>query len=426
MKLLCSQSSLIYHALRICRSLWLALLVACLLLLGCVPAPSSPSTASPTSQRDIHPTLDDFWEGQAHFELDVENTGLPMGESDTVILPNGTWRSYVHASYQSLGVLDQCGTPVEFPGCLITFNSADAGRNFTPNVGAGGVPICQIACTQCPCDSRRDHIDQQQYPRVVRLTDFANSSDTHTSSVSVDDDQWLLTYEYRANTILRRSNDGVTWSSPMEVPLTGVWRDWLMPCPPEANVGAHPYALDTYDCLVGSPPGIFLDAGVTPPQLYLFVGLGQNPSGMGCYRGPLNGPAALLRACDNNPLFVGAHDYGPLANVDPTRANAYFDFRTISSADLISVGERHYLFYEGVRGPGEGDQGDTQFLLGLARSMTAEIDGPWELYTANPILLDLPGNVGVGHADVVMDAGTTYLYTTLDGKVRSRLRLVWQ
>jgi hypothetical protein len=150
---------------------------------------------------------------------------------------------------------------------------------------------------------------------------------------------------------------------------------------------------------------------------------------MGCYRGPLHGPISLMRACDHNPLFTGAGDYGPEdeaeKGVDYGSANAHFDFRTISSAEPISVGQRHYLFYEGVRGPARGDAGDTQFLLGLARSKTAAIDGPWELYPRNPILLELPGNVGVGHADVVVAGGETYLYTSLDGETRSRLRLVW-
>ena len=226
--------------------------------------------------------------------------------------------------------------------------------------------------------------------------------------------------------ILRRSTDGLIWSAPTELPLSGIWRNRLMPCRPEASIGLHPYAPPTYDCLAGSPPGIFIDESATPPQLYLFVGLGQNPSGMGCYRGPLNGPASLMRTCDHNPLFVGATEYGPTTEDSATKANANFDFRTISSADLISVGTRHYLFYEGVRGPGPGDQGDTQFLLGLARSTTPAIDSPWELYPANPILIDLPGNVGVGHADVVMAQGITYLYTSLDGNQRSRLRLVWK
>ena len=79
-----------------------------------------------------------------------------------------------------------------------------------------------------------------------------------------------------------------------------------------------------------------------------------------------------------------------------------------------------------MRGPGPGDGGDTQFGLGLARSLTAQIDGPWEKYTGNPILVDLPGNIGLGHADVVVADGRTYLYTSLDGITRSRLILVWE
>jgi len=49
------------------------------------------------------------------------------------------------------------------------------------------------------------------------------------------------------------------------------------------------------------------------------------------------------------------------------------------------------MFFEGVRGPGEGDPGDTQFALGLARTTTDQIDGPWETYSENPILVDMPG-----------------------------------
>jgi hypothetical protein len=238
-------------------------------------------------------------------------------------------------------------------------------------------------------------------------------------------DQWLLAYEYRANMILRRSSDGLVWSKPTEVPLTGIWLNWLMPCLPAAGIGEHPFAPANYECLIGSPPGIFVDEEALPPQLFLFVGLGQNPSGMGCYRGPLNGPASLLRACDHNPLFSGAASYGPLESGAGGDANPHFDFRTISSAEVVRVGERLYLFYEGVRGPGPGDQGDTQFQLGLARSLSNKVDGEWELYPGNPILLDLPGNVGLGHADVVIVDGETYLFTSLDGISRSRLRLIW-
>jgi hypothetical protein len=196
-----------------------------------------------------------------------------------------------------------------------------------------------------------------------------------------------------------------------------------MPCRPEGVIHPHPYTPAAFDCLIGSPPGIFIDETASPPELYLFVGMGQNPGSMGCYRGPLNGPPSLLRSCAHNPLFIGAAEYGPEG--EGSSANPHFDFRTISSADVIATGGRYYLFYEGVRGPGPGDQGDTQFLLGLARSTTQAIDGPWERYPGNPILLDLPGNVGIGHADVVMAGGVTYLYTSLDGRQRSRLRLVW-
>lgn len=388
--------------------------VAFVLLIGCAPvAPAAlPQTSPPASQ---FPTLDHLWSGSARFEMDVEDTGLPMGESDTVILEDGTWRSYVHASHESLGVRDQCGNPVEFPGCLVAFTSADGGHRFAPALMQEGAPICQMACARCPCDSRRDHIDQQQYPRVATLPA------TVTTAA-----QWLLTYEYRANTIMRRSTDGLNWSDPEELPMTGIWQTWLMPCAMTSSIGPHPYTPNAYDCLTGSPPGIYIDTTANPPELYLFVGLGQNPSGMGCYRGSTNAPASLLRACDTNPLFTGAVEYGPLEPNPEKNANAHFDFRTISSADVIQVGSRYYLFYEGVRGPGPDDHGDTQFLLGLARSVGEAIDGAWELYPENPILLDLPGNVGVGHADVVVSNGETFLYTTLDGRVRSRLRLVWK
>lgn len=36
-----------------------------------------------------HPTLDDYWQGRAVFTLDIQDTGLPMGESDTIFMQNG-------------------------------------------------------------------------------------------------------------------------------------------------------------------------------------------------------------------------------------------------------------------------------------------------------------------------------------------------
>jgi beta-xylosidase len=83
------------------------------------------------------------------------------------------------------------------------------------------------------------------------------------------------------------------------------------------------------------------------------------------------------------------------------------------------------MLYEGVRGPADGAPGDTQFGLGLARSLSNQIDGAWEKYPANPLLVDLPGNIGLGHADLVVLDGRTYLYTSLDGVTRSRMVLVW-
>jgi hypothetical protein len=385
------------------------------------------------------PTLADFWAGTAGFQLDIADTGLPMGESETLLAPNDRdlW-SYVHASYPSLGVVDQCGDPVEFPGCMVIFASEDGGASFRPQTltqdgslnyagteSPTGELICHIPCRACPCNSQRDHIDQQQYPRVKRYPLPA----VETGAVGAD--TWLMVYEYRGNVFLRRAGDGLHWSAAEEVPLTGIWRDWLMPCPRDAAIGAHPHTPHQYDCLVGSPPGLYIDdadAGASfdaLPEVYVFVGLGQNPGAMGCYRGPLHAPATHYRHCDHNPLFVGAADYGPLDDSGPA-ANPYFDFRTISSAEVIKIDAEYYMLYEGVRGPDAGAAGDTQFALGLARTTAGHIDGPWETYPGNPILVDMPGNVGLGHADLLVLDGVTYLYTSLDDEQRSRLVLVWQ
>ncbi len=357
------------------------------------------------------PTLEDFWQGRAEFVVDVNDTGLPLGESDTVVMPDGVLLSYLHASDQSAGVQDQCGSAVPFPGCAVVMGSLDRGRTF--GQVAGGDRQCLIPCTQCPCDSKRDHIDQQQYPRVAYLDEDNGAG------------RWWMVYEYRANTFLRRSVDGFNWGDSEEIPLTGIWNRWLMPCRQEESIGEHPFSEHRFDCLVGAPPGIFLDQEQpNRPELYVFVGLGQNPGSMGCYRGDADGPTVGLRKCRNNPLFTGAQTYGPLDR-SGNDANTYFDFRTVSSADVLKVGQHYYMFYEGVRGPGPGDSGDTQFALGLARSRSSEIDGPWELHPHNPVLVDLPGNVGLGHADIVVIEDETVLFTSLDGEKRSRLVLVW-
>jgi len=380
--------------------------------------PNQPADAAVSgSSSTRHPTIVDFWEGTAHFTIDIVDTGLPMGESDTLSLSHlpeqldganrtvgETLRSYVHASQQSAAVYDSCGDAVAFPGCTVIYQSSDGGDSFSIMADSQQSPTCLLSCATCPCVSERDHIDQQQYPRVV------------TNGKS-----WWMVYEYRANVMLRRSVDGLKWSAPEMIPMTGIWQDWFTSCQPEERIGPHPFAPATYNCLVGGPPGLFLD----DETLYIFVGLGQNPGSMGCYRGDAYANSALFRKCSHNPLFRGVESYGPL-DENGAETNSYFDFRTISSAELLKVGKRYYMFYEGVRGPKAGDGGDTQFGLGLARSLTDQIDGPWERFGGNPLLIDQPGNVGVGHADVVRMAGQIWLYTSVDGVVRSRLKLEWK
>ena len=397
------------------QTLLVVIMLIMLSLSACQTVPPNTNGLEPPSQ---FPTLDDFWNGTAEFRVDVPDTGLPLGESDTILLPDGELRSYLHASYQSAGVVDQCGDPVPFPGCMVIYTSQDNGRTFLPLTDQDGPLQCRLACNKCPCDSKIDHVDQQQYPRVA----MAPADD----AINATDERWWMVYEYRANTFLSRSTDGLNWSTPRELPLTGIWADWLMPCREEEKIGPHPFAPGQYNCLVGSPPGIAFsqDRGARG-ELFVFVGLGQNPGSMGCYFGPADGPTAMLRKCTHNPLFTALDTYGPLDVMDAT-ANPYFAFRTISSADLLAVGPRHYLFYEGVRGPGPGAAGDTQFGLGLARSTTDEIDGAWETFPGNPILVDLPGNVGLGHADVLVIDGQTILLTSLDNATRSRLVLTWK
>jgi hypothetical protein len=110
-----------------------------------------------------HPTLADFWDGRARFVVEVADTGLPMGESDTIVMRNGELWSYLHASRRSAGVVDRCGSPVEFPGCTVLYRSVDGGYSFQHDE----TPVCLFGCQDCPCNSERDHIDQQQYPRVA-------------------------------------------------------------------------------------------------------------------------------------------------------------------------------------------------------------------------------------------------------------------
>lgn len=348
-----------------------------------------------------HPTLADYWDGRADFIVDVNVTGLPMGESDTIMMGNGELWSYVHASDRSIGTVDRCGDPVEFPGCVVIYRSTDDGTTFAHDAA----PTCQFDCNQCPCTSQFDHTEQQQYPRVA-----------------FDGERLNLVYEYKGMVMYRSSVDGELWSHPELVPLSGMWDLDFMACTPDGSeINEHPFTPKPSDCLMGGPPGIYAEDGL----LYVFVGMGQNPSAMACFVGPANGSVAEMKYCETTPLFRGAETYGPLDTVG-TEARPHFDFRTISSADVQKVGDRYYMLYEGVRGPAKDDPGDTQFTLGLARTTTDQIDGPWETFAANPILVEVPGNIGVGHADIVVMDGATYLYTSLDGETRSRMKLEWQ
>jgi beta-xylosidase len=144
---------------------------------------------------------------------------------------------------------------------------------------------------------------------------------------------------------------------------------------------------------------------------------------MGCLVGDVGQSVESFSPCEANPLFEAEHGYGP-ADVLGPEANDYFEYRTISSADVVRVGDHYYMTYEGVRGPSSYIVVDDQFGLGMARSVGLEIDGPWEKYPGNPIITDLPGNVGLGHADLVIVGDITYLYTATPEGTRGRYVLL--
>lgn len=369
-----------------------------------IPSDTSEPIFVPTSTEPIYegPTLEDYWSGAASWQLDIDNVGLPMGESDTILGPDGQLWSYLHASFRSAQIRDQWNQPVEFPGCVTLWKSADDGRAFSLTQ-----PNCLIRCLAQPCSASNDHIDQQQYPRVVQ--------DTLGT--------YHLVYEWRGAVYARKSEDGIEWSGPIHIPETGVWTKKSRSCLAFSEIGFHPFVGDAfpYDCLVGAPPGLFIEGD----QVYVFVAFGQNPGKMGCYVGSLFSEYSQMQPCVSNPLFRGASDYGPLDQLGSS-TNSFFDFRTISSADVLSVKDHYYMMYEGVRGPGPGDPGDTQFGLGLARSVGATIDGTWEKFSGNPIILDLPGNIGLGHADLLVIKGFTYLYTATSDVTRGRYILIWK
>jgi hypothetical protein len=345
-------------------------------------------------------TLEEFWAGNAEWVLEAHDVGLPVGESDTVHRGGGEFWSYLHASHRSAGVVDSCGDPAPFPGCVTLWKSHDGGLHF-----ALENPVCLFPCTACPCDPGRDHTGQQQYPRVF-----------------LDTDRATIVYEWGAGTFLRTSPDGLHWSVETHVPGTGQWRSETRPCTEAESIGDHPniYAETEFgDCLVGAPPGIYVEGDL----LYIFVGLGRDPGHMGCYVGDKYAGTAGLRKCASNPLFGAESDYGPL-DARGADANPYFDFRTISSADVVRVGERYYMAYEGVRGPSDPTVVDDQFALGLARSVGPTIDGPWEKYPSNPVIMDVANNWGIGHADIVIVGPATYLYTATSQTTRGRYVLL--
>ncbi len=349
------------------------------------------------------PTLEDFWDGRAVWVVDIEDVGLPVGESDTVYMGDGVFWSYLHASDSSAGVIDQCGLPVEFPGCLTRWESRDGGQSFTLPV-----PVCQMSCTACPCSDARDHITAQQYPRVF----FAG-------------DEAYLTYEWHAQTILRRSADGLNWSDWQFLRTPGgTWPSSYAPCSEVERIGPHPNIRgEVHDCLVGAPPGLYVEGDT----LYVFVGAGSAPGHMRCYKGNRHGDLSQLVLCDHDPLFAGAAEYGPLDVTEGPAINPYFDFRYISSADVLRVGDHYYMAYEGVRGPDMLERGmDTQFGLGFARSVGPEIDGPWEKFPGNPVLMPVTFNFGVGHADLLVVDGITYMYTATSSETRGRYVLEWE
>lgn len=345
-------------------------------------------------------TLDEFWAGAAWWELEAFDVGLPVGESDTVYRGGGEFWSYLHASFQSAGVLDQCGDPVPFPGCVTLWKSYDGGLHFSLEN-----PRCLFPCLSCPCQPR-DHTHQQQYPRVF-----------------FDSEQAYIVYEWGAATYMRTSRDGINWSGEAHVPGTGQWMaDQNRPCTEAESIGEHPniYNEKEYgDCLVGAPPGIYVEGDL----LYVFVGLGRDPGHMGCFAGNKYAGARGLRKCATNPLFGAENGYGPLDALGAA-ANPYFEFRTISSADVVRVGDRYYMTYEGVRGPSNPTVVDDQFGLGFARSVGPAIDGPWEKFPGNPVLMDVANNWGIGHADIVLVGPATYLYTATSQTTRGRYVLV--
>jgi beta-xylosidase len=343
--------------------------------------------------------LHEFWAGNAEWVVEVYDVGLPVGESDTVYRGQGVFWSYLNTDHHRTGVKDSCKQQVPYPGCVTLWKSHDGGLSFRLDR-----PTCLFRCTTCPCD-QTDHVEQQQYPRVFFDTDRA-----------------YMVYEWGGGTFMRTSDDTIHWSGEVGIPGTGVWYTTQRPCTEAELVGEHPYVYSglEYDCLAGAPPGIYIDGDL----LYVFVGLGRAPGHMGCFVGNKYEGAAGLHPCESNPLFSAeADDYGPL-DVVGAEANPYFDFRTISSAEVVRLGNYYYMAYEGTRGPTSYSVREDQFALGFARSISSTIDGPWEKYPGNPVITDVGDNWGIGHADILIVDGITYLYASTSPTTRGRYVLV--
>ena len=350
--------------------------------------------------QDSSPTLNDFWNGDAEWLVDIYDVGLPVGESDTIIMPDGSFRSYLHGSDRSAGIIDQCGMPAEFPGCLTLWTGNENGESFSLDV-----PVCLMPCGSCPCDDVNDHILAQQYPRVA----------------VADDGIWYMVYEWHAQVIVRTSEDGLVWSDwdYLETPA-GTWQSSYAPCSDIESIGEHPNIRgQADDCILGAPPGLYIEGDM----LYVFVMAGSAPAHMRCYKGNRHGDLANLQLCDTDPLFTGSETYGDV-NLTGDEAAAFWDFRYNSSADVIQSGDYYYMAYEGIRGPSELEFGrDNQFGLGFARATA--LDSEWETLERNPVVMGLVDNWGIGHADLLVIDGVTYMYSATSQITRGRYRLEW-
>lgn len=293
---------------------------------------------------------------KAEWVVDVPNVGLPVGESDTLYKGNGEFWSYLHASDQSAGVIDQCGDPVAFPGCTTLWQSIDGGKAF--NITA---PVCLMQCTSCPCDDQRDHITAQQYPRVVDAGD-----------------RQYMAYEWHAQIMLRSSTDGLNWSD-WKYLLTpgGTWPTSYKACTATETIGPTSQYTGAGRWLLGG-----CAAGAVCRREYaLRVRCGGFPRRGTC--AVTKGIVTAIWASSNAAIPIhclsGAGEYGPIDITSGSAIDAYFDFRYVSAADVLKVGDHYYMSYEGIRGPDVLERGmDTQFGLGFARSVEDAIDGAWE------------------------------------------------